>query len=226
MTSARQPNDKSFNILHQFNSQSTNQLMVENINYLDSLNTAINKAIKHLIGFNVNTIKFLHIKSLHGIEFDTYKFNQDKTTETIQYLRTVPDVIKHLNKNLVKKKSDSLRDEYRMFHNNIIGKIKEFINYYIEYICMLESIRSSVYKKYKEGITDINILISNYNSAVSSLRLDGLPVDPNFHSRHLRLKSSNDLLEDYYNYLDNHINIFNSIRALFKNIDTKFLKML
>jgi len=226
MTSTRKQTVDCVNILHRFNEQSKTRLTIENINYLDSLYFVINKSIIHLVDFNVNTTKFLQIKTLYGNNFDTHNFNEETKRITIQFLKTIPSIIKKLKQKLVKIKSDNVRDEYRNFHNNIIENIKYFINYYIEYICILKSTRVSVYKKYKEGVTDINILISNYNSAVSCLALDGRPADPNFHSRYVRLKSSNDLLEDYHNYLDNYINIFNSIRALFKNIDTTFLKML
>jgi len=48
-----------------------------------------------------------------------------------------------------------------------------------------------------------------------------------FFGRHIIILNqythSNDLLEDYYHCLDNDIQIFNSLRESFTNINTSFL---
>jgi hypothetical protein len=197
------------------------------MNYLESLFSAVSKSIKQLSNFNVNTPKFIQIKSLHSTEFNTSEFNETIKDTTINFLKTILGIIDSLKKKLVQTKSDSVRDEYRKFHNNIINKIKDFINYYIGYVIILEQIRSNVYKKYREGIDAINILIQNNNSRLEYISLDyRIREDPNFHSRHSRQKMQNDLLEDYFHYLDNDIQIFNSLRESFKNINTSFLRML
>jgi len=217
----------SESILRQFNEQSNNKLAIENMNYLESLFSAVSKSIKQLSSFNVNTSKFIQIKSLHGTEFNTSEFNETIKDTTINFLKTILGIIDSLKKKLVQTKSDSVRDEYRKFHNNIINKIKDFINYYLGYVIIHEQIRSNVYKKYREGIDAINILIQNNNSRLEYISLDySIREDPNFHSRHSRQKTQNDLLEDYFHYLDNDIQIFNSLRESFKNINTSFLRML
>ena len=217
----------SESILHQFNEQSNNKLATENIAYLESLYNAVSKSIKQLSNFNVNTPKFIQIKSLHGSEFNTSKFNETIKDTTIHFLKTIIGMINSLKKNLIQTKSDGVRDEYRKFHNNIINKIKDFINYYLEYIIIQEQIRSNVYKKYREGIDAINILIQNNDSRLYNISLDyRILPDPNFHRRHFTQKTQNDLLEDYFNYLDNDIQIFNSLRESFKTINTSFLRML
>jgi hypothetical protein len=217
----------SESILRQFNEQSNNKLATENMNYLESLYSAVSKSIKQLSSFNVNTPKFIQIKSLHGAEFNTSEFNETIKDTTINFLKTILGIIDSLKKKLVQTKSDSVRDEYRKFHNNIINKIKDFINYYLGYVIIHEQIRSNVYKKYREGIDAINILIQNNNSRLYNISLDyRIREDPNFHSRHSRQKTQNDLLEDYFHYLDNDIQIFNSLRESFKNMNTSFLRML
>jgi hypothetical protein len=217
----------SESILRQFNEQSNNKLATENMNYLESLYSAVSKSIKQLSSFNVNTPKFIQIKSLHGTEFNTSEYNETIKDTTINFLKTILGIIDSLKKKLIQTKSDSVRDEYRKFHNNIINKIKDFINYYLGYVIILEQIRSNVYKKYREGIDAINILIQNNNSRLYNISLDyRIREDPNFHSRHFTQKTQNDLLEDYFHYLDNDIQIFNSLRESFKTINTSFLRML
>jgi hypothetical protein len=217
----------SESILRQFNDQSNNKLAIENMNYLESLYSAVSKSIKQLSSFNVNTPKFIQIKSLHGAEFNTSEYNETIKDTTINFLKTILGIIDSLKKKLVQTKSDSVRDEYRKFHNNIINKIKDFINYYLGYVIIHEQIRSNVYKKYREGIDTINVLIQNNNSRLYNISLDyRIREDPNFHSRHSRQKTQNDLLEDYFHYLDNDIQIFNSLRESFKNMNTSFLRML
>jgi len=66
----------SESILRQFNEQSNNKLATENMNYLESLYSAVSKSIKQLSSFNVNTPKYIQIMSLHGIEFNIIKFNE------------------------------------------------------------------------------------------------------------------------------------------------------
>ena len=217
----------SESILRQFNEQSNNKLSTENIAYLESLYNAVSKSIRELSNFNVNTPKFIQIKSLHGTEFNTSKFNETMKETTIHFLKTIIGMINNLKKNLIQTKSDGVRDEYRKFHNNIINKIKDFINYYLKYIIILEQIRSNVYKKYREGIDAINILIQNNNSRLEYIAFDSrIREDPNFHRRHSTQKMQNDLLEDSYHCLNNDIQIFNSLRESFKNINTSFLRML
>jgi len=217
----------SESILRKFNDQTNNKIATENMNYLESLFSAVSKSIKQLSSFNVNTPKFIQIKSLHGAEFNMSEFNETIKDKTIHFLKSILGIIDSLKKKLVQTKSDSIRDEYRKFHNNIINKIKDFINYYLGYVSILEQIRSNVYKKYREGIDAINILIQNNNSRLEYISLDSrIREDPNFHSRHSRQKIQNDLLEDYFHCLDNDIQILNSLRESFKNMNTSFLRML
>jgi hypothetical protein len=201
------------------NEQSNNTLATENIAYLESLYNAVSESIKQLSSFNVNTPKYIQIMSLHGIEFNIIKFNETIKDTTIHFLKTIIGIINSLKETLSETKSDDVSDKYRKFHNNIINKIKNFINYYLKYISILEQIRSNVYKKYSEGVEAINILIQNNNI---SLEIQ-ISEDPNFHSMYSRQKMQNDLLEDYYHCLDNDIQIFNSLRESFTNINTSFL---
>lgn len=207
-------------ILRQFNEQSNNKFAIENVNYLESLNQTINKSIKQLSKFNVNSNTFLQIKSLYGDKFNTTEFNETMKITTINFLKTTLEIINSLSQNIISITSISIRDEYHKFHNNIIRKIKDFINHYIKYISILEQIILKIHSKLNEEITSINLLITNYN--INSI----CNADPNFNRRHSKLKSNIDLLDSYYNYLDNNISIFNNIRSSFKNINTTFLKML
>ena len=170
------------------NEQSNNKLTTENIVYLESLYSAVSISIKQLSSFNVNTPKFIQIMSLHGIEFNIIKFNETIKDTTIHFLKTIIGIINSLKETLVQTKSHDVSDKFRKFHNNIINKIKDFINYYLKYISILEQIRSNVYKKYSEGVEAINILIQNNNI---SLEIQ-ISEDPNFHSRHSRQKMQND----------------------------------
>jgi hypothetical protein len=137
------------------NEQSNNKLTTENIVYLESLYSAVSISIKQLSSFNVNTPKFIQIMSLHGIEFNIIKFNETIKDTTIHFLKTIIGIINSLKETLSQTKSDDVSDKYCKFHNNIINKIKDFINYYLKYISILEQIRSNVYKKYREGVETI-----------------------------------------------------------------------
>jgi hypothetical protein len=204
------------------NEQSNNKLETENMNYLESLYSAVSISIKQLSSFNVNTPKYIQIMSLHGIEFNIIKFNETIKDTTIHFLKTIIGIINSLKETLIQTKCDDVSDKYHKFHNNIINKIKDFINYYLKYISILEQIRSNVFKKYNEGVDAINILIQNNNIYLETQ----ISEDPNFHSKHSRQKIQNELLKDYYHCLDNDIQIFNSLRESFINMNTLFLRML
>ena len=81
------------------NEQSNNKLETENMNYLESLYSAVSISIKQLSSFNVNTSKFIQIKSLHGTEFNTSEFNETIKDTTINFLKTILGIIDSLKKN-------------------------------------------------------------------------------------------------------------------------------
>ena len=60
------PTKETLNILQQFNKCSDNKLTIENINYLDNLYSVISNSISYISEFNINSIKFIQIKSLHN----------------------------------------------------------------------------------------------------------------------------------------------------------------
>lgn len=204
----------NINILRQFNHQVNNSLYIENINYLDNLHNIVINAIKSLSHISINNNVFIEIKILYGNEYTTSQYNELCKITTINLLKTTTDTIYKLKLNPIQETNKQTRDEYINFHNNIISKIKVFINTYIGYMEIIESINSKIHQTACDEINKINILISNYNT------------DPNFSSTHSRLLSSINLLKQQQQYLDNNINMFNSIRNSFKTIDTKFLKML
>jgi hypothetical protein len=94
----------SESILRQFNEQSNNKLATENIAYLESLYNAVSKSIKQLSSFNVNTPKFIQIKSLHGTEFNTSEYNETIKDTTINFLKTILGIIDSLKKKLIQTK--------------------------------------------------------------------------------------------------------------------------
>jgi hypothetical protein len=210
----------NINILRQFNQQVNNSLYIENINYLDNLHDIVINSIKTLSQFNINDNVFTEIKLLYGNEYTTSQYNELCKITTINFLKTTSDTIYKLKQNPIQETNKQTRDEYVIFHNNIVSKIKVFINTYIGYIQIIESINSKIQQTLSDEINKINILISNYNSNLM------YHTDPNFSSRHSRLLSSINLLKQQQQYLDNNINNFISIRNSFKTIDTKFLKML
>jgi hypothetical protein len=210
----------NINILRQFNEQTNNSLSIENINYLTNLYTIINNSINQLINFNINTSKLLEIKELFGNNLSTCEFNDNVKCTTINFFRTLLNTINSLKQRPVKTKNNAIRDEYRNFHNNVICKVKEFINYYITYVKVIENIRNNLSTYLNTKIDAINILLFNYNN--NSM----CNADPNFYSNHLRQKAEIDLLKNYNDYLNSIIDIFIFIRTSFKDIDTKFLKLL
>ncbi len=212
--------EESMKKLKEFNQQANNNLTLENINYLESLTNAIDESIRLLNNFNINSLKFIQIKNCYGNEYNTNKFNQMTTISTINFLQTTKNFIFSLKINPVKNKNNQIRDEYCTFHNNIIMKIKEFINTYIEYMTIVEKIKNSIFTKLSDETISINILISNYNNN-SVCR-----ADPNFNLKYSQQKQKADELQDFVNYLNNDINIFITVRKIFKNINTNFLKLL
>ncbi len=210
--------EESMKKLKEFNQQANNNLTLENINYLESLTNAIDESIRLLNNFNINSLKFIQIKNCYGNEYNTNKFNQMTTISTINFLQTTKNFIFSLKINPVK--NNQIRDEYCTFHNNIIMKIKEFINTYIEYMTIVEKIKNSIFTKLSDETISINILISNYNNN-SVCR-----ADPNFNLKYSQQKQKADELQDFVNYLNNDINIFITVRKIFKNINTNFLKLL
>lgn len=204
----------NINILRQFNHQVNNSLYIENINYLDNLHNIVINSIKSLSHISINDNVFIEIKILYGNEYTTSQYNELCKITTINLLKTTTDTIYKLKLKPIQETNKQTRDEYINFHNNIVSKIKVFINTYIGYMEIIESINSKIHQTACDEINKINILISNYNT------------DPNFSSTHSRLLSSINLLKQQQQYLDNNINMFNSIRNSFKTIDTKFLKML
>ena len=212
----------NINILRQFNEETNNALSIENVNYLTNLYTIINNSITQLVNFNMNTSKFLEIKALFGANLTTREFNDNTKTTTINFFRTLLNTINSLKQRPVKTKNNIIRDEYRNFHNNIICKVKEFINYYLSYVKVVENIRNNLLTHLNAKIETINTLIFNYNSK----SIYNANADPNFYSNHSRQKAEIDLLNTYDDYLNNIINIFMFIRNSFKDIDTKFLKLL
>ena len=210
----------NINILRQFNHQVNNSLYIENINYLDNLHNIVIDSIKSLSHISINDNVFIEIKILYGNEYTTSQYNELCKITTINLLKTTTDTIYKLKLKPIQETNKQTRYEYINFHNNIVSKIKVFINTYIGYIQIIESINSKIHQTLSDEINKINILISNYNSNLMH------HTDPNFSSRHSRLLSSINLLKQQQQYLDNNINMFNSIRNSFKTIDTKFLKML
>lgn len=204
----------NINILRQFNHQVNNSLYIENINYLDNLHNIVIDSIKSLSHISINDNVFIEIKILYGNEYTTSQYNELCKITTINLLKTTTDTIYKLKLKPIQETNKQTRYEYINFHNNIVSKIKVFINTYIGYMEIIESINSKIHQTACDEINKINILISNYNT------------DPNFSSTHSRLLSSINLLKQQQQYLDNNINMFNSIRNSFKTIDTKFLKML
>ena len=210
----------NINILRKFNEQSKNSLYIENINYLNNLHDTVNNSIKNLLQFYINDNIFTEIKILYGNEYTTRQYNELCKTTTINFLKTTSDTIYKLKQDPIEETNKQNRDEYIHFHNNIVSKIKDFINTYIDYIKISESINSKIYHILNDETTKINILISNYNS--NSMYY----ADPNFSSRHSQLLYSINLLKQQQQYLNKNMDIFINIRNSFKIIDTKFLKML
>ena len=226
------PTKETLNILQQFNKCSDNKLTIENINYLDNLYSVISNSISYISEFNINSIKFIQIKSLHNNDIDTTEFNDSTKIKTINFLKSLLITINKLKKNPIKETNNIIKEEYINFHNNIIKNIKEFISYYLKYVTIIETIKINIYKKYNEKIQEINILISNYNSIISSMECSSSidphfynihSRDPNFNKKYSKLKNDIDFLKDCYNYLDNYIKLFNNIKMLFKSINKQFL---
>ena len=108
---------ETLNILQKFNKCSDNKLTIENINYLDNLYSVISNSISYILEFNINSIKFIQIKSLHNNDIDSTEFNDSNKIKTINFLKRLLITINNLKKNPIKETNNIIKEEYINFHN-------------------------------------------------------------------------------------------------------------
>lgn len=207
-------------ILNKFNKKSNNTLTTANINYLESLRETCGNAIDKLHEFNFTSKLFYEIKRSFGKDIQFGHYDELSKIETNNFLKETLNTIPLLMQRLATVPDKNLRDEYILFHNNLVKKIKSFINCYFSFIVNVFSMAKNILEKLQTDTAAINILIDNYNGNAMCR------ADPNFPLNHSKLNGSIELLTTYHDYLTKICDAFTSVRTLFKKIDTTFLKML
>ncbi len=209
------------------NYQNKTQIYNDNLTYLKDLNKSIekiiellkkiklksitlNKTISYLNLSNNTELNFIGIKNEIYIELLNFL---EKTIHDIQILQfNIPDY-----NNLPKQNFKKICNEYFVFHNNIIEKIKKFINYYTEYISKLYKLYELIKKSFEPITAEYNCLIYNYNN--NSVCRN----DPNFSLNKNALDNKINEITEYNNYIVNEINYFDEIKTNAKNINKIFL---
>jgi hypothetical protein len=207
------------------NSRYDNKLYNLNIQYLTNLNNIIINFITKLQNIKIkDKILYEIINYLNLSENIEYNFNDINITEYNNLLHFLREIIKNIRNlkydipsynNLTNTELRVVCDEYIIFHNNIIKKIKIFLKYYTQYINklinlirLLSEIFLPIHENYK--------LLVNYNGA------NGVD-DPNYPSRKLELQNKMDILIVYMCYIKNEIDSYDYIRNETKNINIDFL---
>jgi hypothetical protein len=210
----------AYDILNSLNNKSNNSLTVANINYLESLREICHHTIDKLHEFNFTEKLFYEIKCSFGKDIEFGDYNEFSKIETINFIKQTLNTIPLLMQKLVTVPDKKLREEYIIFHNNLVKKIKSFINCYFDFVVNISTMEKKILEKIRIDTDALNILVYNYNGNLMC------QSDPNFPRNHARLNGSIELLMRYHNYLTKICDAFISVRTLFKKIDTAFLKML
>jgi hypothetical protein len=207
------------------NSCYDNKLYNLNIQYLTKLNDLIISFITKLQNIKIKD-KILyeiinHLNLSNNIDFN---FNDINITEHNNLLYFICEIMKNIPKlkndipnynNIINTELRAICDEYFIFHNNIIKKIKIFLKYYTHYINKLIKLHNLLCEINKPIYENYNLLVT-YNGA------NGVD-DPNFPSRKLEFQKKILLGVEYLNYIKNEIDSYNYIKTETKNINIDFL---
>lgn len=209
--------------LKNINSKNKDTIYNDNFIYLTDLTKSLYEIIELLKKIKIkNTVLYQTINYL-GIKNDFNNILINNYSETLTFCeKTILD-IKLLKTNipqytnLSKINLKTICDEYFVFHNSIIEKIKQFLNYYTNYKLNIYSLYKQINKHLEPVYSEYNCLIYNYNN--NSVCRN----DPNFQLKKNAFDQKNNELTKYNNYLVEEINTFDNIKSKTKEINTQFL---
>ena len=209
------------------NNNTKNELIELNVKYLDNLDESINNINTKLKDISIKQ-KFINemITYLNLLNDSNYMLNNVNINENNNLLyfllQTKQNIVKLKWDIPIYEKINNLKmicDEYYIFHNNIIKKIKKFIYHYIEFINILSKIHNVIELTTNNTKTELNNMIFNYNESCKH----GFS-DPNFDGRYKEKIQKIEILKKYNNYINNQINNYYSIKTESKKINISFLE--
>lgn len=213
-----------------------------NIKYLNNLDLSLNEIINELNKINkMNKTNIdnafdqaiLYLGKTSNIKLLAY--NKKEHADLLHYLTQTKFNIIRLKNNMPnydKKISLSeLCDQYILFHNNLIKKIKTFLDKLLNYFSELEQVRRIIVQQIKNLVVEINDKINTYDhnliyaqySHSAYINRDMEICEQNFTNRCLPLKSKLDELIEYEKSILNLIENYLLIKEKYKNIDKTFL---